>query len=78
VDPPKMVELPFDWNNTIENIKDKIHKEFSIPRKQQILLFKEMKLDNEKQVTEYEIKNKTVIILVKDESVSLKEGDFVV
>jgi len=73
-----MVELPFDWNNTIENIKDKIHKEFSIPRKQQILLFNEKKLDNEKQVTEYEIKNKTVIILVKDESVSLKEGDFVV
>jgi hypothetical protein len=29
-------------------------------------------------VTEYEIKNKTVIVLVKDESVSLKEGDFVV
>jgi len=73
-----MLELPFDWNNTIENIKDKIHKEFSVPRKQQILLFNEIKLDNVKQVTEYEIKNKTVVILVKDESVSMEEGDYVV
>jgi len=73
-----MLELPFDWNDTIENIKDKIHKEFSVPRKQQILLFNEIKLDNVKQVTEYEIKNKTVVILVKDESVSMEEGDYVV
>jgi hypothetical protein len=36
------------------------------------------KLDNEKQVTDYEIKNKTVIVLTKDESVSLEEGDLVV
>jgi hypothetical protein len=35
-------------------------------------------LDNEKQVTDYEIKNKTVIVLVKDESVSMEEGDYVV
>jgi hypothetical protein len=73
-----MLELPFDWNNTIENIKDKIHKEFSVPRKQQILLFNFKTLDNEKQVTEYEIKNKTVVVLVKDESVSMEEGDYVV
>jgi hypothetical protein len=73
-----MLELTFDWNNTIENIKDKIHKEFSVPRKQQILLFNENKLDNVKQVTEYEIKNKTVVVLVKDESVSMEEGDYVV
>jgi hypothetical protein len=33
VDPPEVVELPFEWNYTIENIKDKIHKEFSVPRK---------------------------------------------
>jgi alanine dehydrogenase len=73
-----MLELTFDWNNTIENIKDKIHKEFSVPRKQQILLFNFKTLDNEKQVTEYEIKNKTVVVLVKDESVSMEEGDYVV
>ena len=36
------------------------------------------KLDNEKQVTDYEIKNKTVIVLTKDESISLEEGDRVV
>jgi hypothetical protein len=35
-------------------------------------------LDNEKQVTDYEIKNKTVIVLTKDESISLEEGDRVV
>jgi DTW domain-containing protein YfiP len=73
-----MLELTFDWSDTIENIKDKIHKEFSVPRKQQILLFNENKLDNVKQVTEYEIKNKTVVVLVKDESVSMEEGDYVV
>jgi hypothetical protein len=33
VDPPEVVELPFEWHYTIENIKDKIHKEFSVPRK---------------------------------------------
>jgi hypothetical protein len=33
VDPPEVVEFPFEWNYTIENIKDKIHKEFSVPRK---------------------------------------------
>jgi hypothetical protein len=36
------------------------------------------KLHNEKQVTDYEIKNKTVIVLTKDESISLEEGDRVV
>jgi hypothetical protein len=36
------------------------------------------KLYNEKQVTDYEIKNKTVIVLTKDESISLEEGDRVV
>jgi len=35
-------------------------------------------LDNEKQVTDYEINNKTVIVLTKDESISLEEGDRVV
>lgn len=33
VDPPEMVELPFEWKDTIEDIKDKIHKELSVPRK---------------------------------------------
>jgi hypothetical protein len=33
VDPPEMFELPFEWKDTIENIKDKIHKELSVPRK---------------------------------------------
>jgi hypothetical protein len=33
VDPPEMVELPFEWKDTIENIKDKIHREFSVPQK---------------------------------------------
>ena len=41
-------------------------------------MFKKKILDNEKQVTEYEIKNKTVVVLIKDESVSLEEGDYVV
>ena len=73
-----MFELTFEWSFTIENIKDKIHKELSIPRKQQVLLFNDESLDNNKLVTEYEIKNKTVIVLTKDESVSLEEGDMVV
>jgi hypothetical protein len=33
VDPPEMVELPFEWKDTVEDIKDKIHKELSVPRK---------------------------------------------
>jgi hypothetical protein len=33
VDPPEMVELTFEWKDTIENIKDKIHREFSYPQK---------------------------------------------
>ena len=33
VDPPEMVELTFEWKDTIENIKDKIHREFSVPQK---------------------------------------------
>ena len=33
VNPPVMVELPFEWKDTIENIKDKIHREFSVPQK---------------------------------------------
>jgi hypothetical protein len=41
-------------------------------------MLKDNKLDNEKQVTDYEIKNKTVIVLTKDESISLEEGDRVV
>lgn len=73
-----MFELTFEWSFTIENIKDKIHKELSIPRKQQVLLFNDESLDNNKLVTEYEIKNKTVIVLTIDESVSLQEGDMVV
>ena len=73
-----MFELTFEWSFTIENIKDKVHKELSIPRKQQVLLFNDESLDNNKLVTEYEIKNKTVIVLTKDESVSLEEGDMVV
>jgi hypothetical protein len=40
-------------------------------------MFNKKMLDNEKQVTEYDIKNKTVVVLVKDDSVSMEEGDYV-
>ena len=40
-------------------------------------MFNKKMLDNEKQVTEYDIKNKAVVVLVKDEAVSLEEGDYV-
>jgi hypothetical protein len=33
VDPPEMVELPFEWKDTVEDIKNKIHKELSVPSK---------------------------------------------
>jgi hypothetical protein len=41
-------------------------------------MFNKKMLDNEKQVTEYDIKNKAVVALVKDDSVSMEEGDYVV
>jgi len=40
-------------------------------------MFDKKKLDNEKEVTEYDIKNKAVVVLTKDESVSMEEGDYV-
>jgi hypothetical protein len=40
-------------------------------------MFNKKMLDDEKQVTEYDIKNKAVVVLVKDDSVSMEEGDYV-
>ena len=40
-------------------------------------MFDKKKLDNEKEVTEYDIKNKAVVVLIKDESVTMEEGDYV-
>ena len=40
-------------------------------------MFDKKKLDNEKEVTEYDIKNKAVVVLIKDESVPMEEGDYV-
>jgi hypothetical protein len=40
-------------------------------------MFDKKKLDNEKEVTEYDIKNKATVVLVKDESVSMSEDDYV-
>lgn len=40
-------------------------------------MFNNKKLDSEKEVTEYDIKNKAIVVLVKDKSVPTEEGNYV-
>jgi hypothetical protein len=62
--PSEMFDIPFTWKDTVENIKEKICKEKEIPSDKIVLLFNGESLDDVKQVTDYEIKNRSALVLV--------------
>ena len=59
----RLVRVEIEPNDTIENLKAKIHDTKGIPPDQQIIFFKEKFLEDEKTISNYNIQNGDTLIL---------------